>query len=702
MAAMTEPVRLVANPDGYVQAVNTIVTAHSPWDSIKAIPIPVLDPSVSPSDDSVLVPQFPVVTPGSGTWEGTVTCLDASLTPAARLLARCTGRAVVDRTFPEVLAASDAAPVTVVAGTGMITPRELAVIPARAKLGLLLADDLAAASLLVARTLLHGPAVAHLPDLAFDTQDDEEDGPTQAAPRRRLVGLELTTKDLRDHVGHGVAILAGRAHARDCFLQFADAAVCGRRQQSPARPHVHFPVVRQQPQPTACQQAGECCKVGHAVARHLRAGDIPAAFVVIDGCRTAVAGRGPVPADASLPLSMLHGASIAVAAALGSRGKGEGAAPLYSGLLRSGWTLGAALAEVNSALAADPTALGRLVLFGDAGLAPMANGLPTPEPVSLALAGHEQAPIAAGEPVLCHGPEPVAVHPQGPLALPATGPSSWWILTTAAGRSGGPIIVRPQRLTARWEQLRTWIERMRELRLIGLRTDSSALESIGRRARETVLSDAAADHLAAVTQAHATMATVQADLLRLQDQTIAAEIAAMHRSFYSFVDSWPEPWQVEELPVPQPCIQCSDLSVTRRLIVPGAGTGPRLVHDACARCGEVTAGAADPGVDAEIDAPLLVARGSCLSVRVRVTARDAPVAVTIGAAFRHDDLLGCRMHLLESLHLRSGETREFVAQGSTDPTAVLGPSDLRVLVLADGALTCHTRLVHVNAEADAA
>lgn len=689
-------VRLVDSADAYTEAVKVDVGASYSSDAGQAVPVLAFPGA---SDDYVLTSQFPVVAPGSGTWEGTITCLDASLAPAARLLAERTGRAVVIRTFPEVLAASCAAPVTVVASTDTVTPPELAAVPARAQLGLLLADDLATASRMVARTLLHGPAVADLADLAFDTlrERKKEDDPVSAPSMRRLIGLELTASDLRNHVDSGVAVLSGRAHARDCFLQFADAAVCGRREQDPLRP-VHFPADHRQPQPTACQQAGECCKIGHTVARHVRAGDVPAAFVVIDGCRTAIAGRGPVPADASLPLSMLHGSSIAVAAALGTRAGAEWAAPLYTGLLRSGWTLGAALAEVNSALAADPTAPGRLVLFGDAGLAPMTIAPSVTTPISLT--GPEQAVIAPGAPVRCNGPEPIAVHPRGPVAVPRSDPSSWWILTTAADRSGGPVVPRPHRLVESWGRLSSWVERIRELRLIGLRTDASALDSIERRAREAVITDAAADDLVAVTQAHKIMEQVHTELLSHQNLLIDTEVAMMHRSFYSFVDTWTEPWHVEEFATPVPCIQCADLSVTRRLVVPGAGTGPHFIYDVCARCGEVTTGSTNPGVDVHVDAPLFVTRGHQLSVRVRVTARDTPVAVTLGAAFRHDELLGCRLHLLKSIELQSCETREFEAHGSADPTAVLGPSDLRVLVLADGAVSCHTRLVNVRAEAD--
>ncbi|MBM0278954.1 hypothetical protein, partial [Micromonospora tarensis] len=289
-----------------------------------------------------------------------------------------------------------------------------------------MARDPATASRLAARTLLRGPTVAaSSDDLSFDTLA-VDGGP------RRLAGLDVTVAGLRAATRDDVAILAGRAHARDCSMDLLDGTICGRSEERALLPVEPVRADRWSGHLTACQQSQQCCKYGLRIRDNLRAAEIPAAFAVLDSCRTAASGDGAVRTDVSIPLTMLAGSTLAVVCAVGTRGGSAWAAPLLRGLLRAGLPLGTALAEVNQAIAADPAGVGRLALFGDAGLVPVPGGTPA----RLAASGDGVVEIPAGAAAtLVDGTGLLPAQPGGPVLVTRADATTSWALTEVCGRS---------------------------------------------------------------------------------------------------------------------------------------------------------------------------------------------------------------------------------------------------------------------------
>jgi hypothetical protein len=323
--------------------------------------VPVL---ARPGAPSTVVSGPAIVTPDPRAWQGVVLVTEDEFEPVGQVLARGSGRPMRRATLAEAVRLSTDVPVTVVGAVDGVTSAVLAALPTDSRLGLFVARDPATASGLAARTLLHGPTVAAgSVDLSFDTIT-EVDGPD------RLAGLDITVAGLRAATRNGVAILTGRGHAKNCSMNLLDGMICGRRDELALLPAEPVRPDRWSGHPTACQQSQQCCRYGYKISDNLRAAEIHAAFAVLDTCRIAASGDGAVRTDVSIPLTMLAGSSLAVVCAVGTRGGSSWAAPLLRGLLRAGLPLGTALAEVNQAIAADPTGLGRLALFGDAGLAP--------------------------------------------------------------------------------------------------------------------------------------------------------------------------------------------------------------------------------------------------------------------------------------------------------------------------------------------
>ncbi|MEU4219853.1 hypothetical protein [Actinoplanes sp. NPDC026623] len=650
--------------------------------------IPVLTP---PEGPSTVFPVPATPTPDPRAWQGVVLVTEDAFESVGRVLARGSGRPMRRATLADAVRLSTDVPVTVVGAVGGVTSAMLAALPTDAQLGLFVARDPATASALAARTLLHGPTVAAgSADLTFDTLA-EDSGPD------RLAGLDVTVAGLRAATQKGIAILAGRAHARNCSMDLMDGLVCGRRDERPMLPVEPVRPDRWAGHPTSCQQSHQCCRYGQEIRGNLRATEILAAFAVLDSCRSAASGDGSVRTDVSIPLTMLAGTALAVVSAVGTRGGSSWAAPLLRGLLRAGLPLGSALAEVNLAIEADPVGMGRLALFGDAGLAPVPGSTPARQVLSA-----EGAEIPAGPAAtLVDGTGLLPVRPGGPVVVSRGDGTTSWALTDAYGRSAGLVVPAPSLLAAAWQdEFRPWVQRMREMPEIGLRIDADRLDALDLAARTAVRQRAEAEHLPAAREAAEAYASARAGLAAEQHDMIEQELTVVARTFYHFTCSWQEPWQVCTADSVEQCPQCGDMTAVLRHITPAAGTGTRMHQLVCSRCGEVFAGAAGFPATARVTAPAEVGCGEQFRLAVEVAApADRAVAVTVGAAFRRQDLLRCRLDGIASVVLPAGELHTLELTGDSDPTQTIPDlHNIYVLVAVDGAVRCFTRAVWLRAQ----
>ncbi|MEV7327299.1 hypothetical protein [Micromonospora sp. NPDC093244] len=651
--------------------------------------VPVLAPPDAPS---AVVSEPATAMPGPRAWQGVVLVTDDDFEPVGQVLARGSGRPMRRATLAEAVRLSTDVPVTLVGAVDGVTSAVLAALPTHSRLGLFVARDPATASGLAARTLLHGPTVAaRSADLSFDTVT-EVDGPD------RLTGLDITTAGLRAATRSGVAILTGRGHAKNCSINLLDGMICGRLDEQALLPVEPVRPGRWSGHLTACQQSQQCCRFGYKISDNLRATDVHAAFVVFDACRIAASGDGAVRTDVSVPLTMLAGSSLAVICAVGTRGGSSWAAPLLRGLLRAGLPLGTALAEVNQAIAVDPTGLGRLVLYGDAGLAPMPGA--TAVRVTASADGTTEIPAGPAA-TLLDGTGLLPLRPGGPVVVSRADGTTSWALTEAYGRSIGPVAPAPGPLDVSWrDRFRPWSQRLRELPEIGMRVDGDQLDALDQAARTAVEQRAAAEHLGAAREAAEAYASARAGLFAVQHAAIEQELTVVARSFYHSYGGWPEPWQVlRTADDAERCLFCMDVTAVRHDIIPAAGTGPRLCYLVCSRCGEVFCGAAEFDATVGITAPVEVARGERFRLGVEVTASaDRAVAVTVGAAFRRQDLLRCRLDGIESVELAAGagHTVELAGESERERT-IPDMHNIYVLVAVDGAVRCFTRAIWLGA-----
>ncbi|GLY26202.1 hypothetical protein [Micromonospora sp. NBRC 101691] len=683
---MPDHERIPTSPAGRaVVAVNSIaeyVEAAAGVD-ISSGSIPVLQAHRGP------VPAMAVALPVAcahrdDNWTGTVFVCDEELTPVGEVLGRSTGRPVREGTIAAATALSRSGPVTVVARSMMVTPERLAAMPVDARLGFVTGADFASVSALVARSVRHGPAaVGRLRDLRFDTLTDEETTPD------RLTGASVTPSALRAAVADGVAVLVGRSHGRECLMHLRGGGICGRAEERPLLPVLPPVGSRWAEHPTACQQSDRCCRDDTSIGDHLRAADIPAAIAVLDGCRTAVAGGGKVRSEASIPLAMLDGMTLAVAVTIGMRGGCPHAGPLFRALLYAGLSLGEACAEVNGALAADPAGVGRLMLFGDAGLIPVPSAADPFDAARRLRDGERLAVPASSAALLVTGGLAIAAEPGGPLPVPRPDARSSWVLTEPATRPEAGIVLAPERLDARWHgRIRPWIERMRELPEMGLKVDHKALDVVARSAVTAVRARAEADHLAAAEAAVAAFATAQRDLAALQARLIEDEVQWASGNLYNFVDGWPQPWDVRMAPVPEICPQCRDRAAMRHRVRSGRGAGTDLCYVVCYLCSEVLAGVEDFPAEVTVEHPPEVRRGTTFEVSVSVTAPvGIPLDVAVGVTFTHEKRFHCSISDTLSFGLGPGRTRLLRFCGTSDAErAIPDWEPLTVMVAADGAV----------------
>ncbi|MFY1597078.1 hypothetical protein [Micromonospora sp. WMMD737] len=677
----TDRVTTVADPQAYAALAQRV-------DRDLAF-VPVLSPAGRPS---IVVAGPETVKPDPHAWQGTVLVTDDEFEPVGLVLARGSGRPMRRATLAEAVRLSMDGPVTLVGAVDGVTSAVLAALPPDARLGLFVARDPATASGLAARTLLYGPTVAaESDDLSFDTLS-EDGGP------HRLTGLDVTVAGLRAATRNGVAILAGRAHARDCSMDLMDGTICGRSEERALLPVDPVQPERWSKHPTACQQSQMCCKYGLRIRDNLRAAEIPAAFAVLDSCRTAASGDGAVRTDVSIPLTMLARSALAVVCAVGTRGGSSWAAPLLRGLLRAGLPLGTALTEVNQAISADPAGRGRLALFGDAGLVPV----PAASPARLATSAEGTVDIPAGAAVtMVDGTGLLPVHPGGPVVVTRADAATSWALTTVCGRSAGSVAPAPASLLVPWrDQFRPWSRRLRELTEIGLRVEGDRLDALDRQAATAVRQRAEAEHLTAAREAAEAYASARDGLVAVQHGAVEQELAVVARSFYHFLGGWPEPWQVRTAADVEECPQCGDATAVRHHVTPAAGTGPRLCYVVCSRCGEVLSGAEEFPATVRVTAPAEVARGERFHLAVDVIApQDRAVAVTVGAAFRRQDLLLCRLDGISSVELSAGTGHTVELTGDSDRERTIPDlHNVVVLVAVDGAVRCIKRAVWLRAQ----
>jgi hypothetical protein len=209
-----------------------------------------------------------------------------------------------------------------------------------------------------------------------------------------------------------------------------------------------------------------------------------------------------------------------------------------------------------------------------------------------------------------------------------------------------------------------------------------------------------AEHVAAAREAAEAYASARAGLVAVQHGAVEQELTVVARSFYHFIGGWPEPWQVRTADGAEQCPQCGDVTAVRHHVTPAAGTGPRLCYLVCSRCGEVLSGAAEFPATVRVTAPAEVARGERFRLAVEVTARaDRAVAVTVGAAFRRQDLLRCRLDGIASVELPAGAGHTVELTGDSDRERTIPDlHNIAVLVAVDGAVRCLTRAVWLRAQ----
>ncbi|MFI6761065.1 hypothetical protein ACIBF5_18205 [Micromonospora sp. NPDC050417] len=653
----------------------------------------------------------------AGQWVGTVVVCDEAYAPVAEVLARGSGRALRRGTMADATAAARNGPVTVVAGAASVTPEVLAAVPYDAPIGFLTGRSLASMSALVARTLLHGPTVmATRDDLWFDALADDASGGPDGIGRpdralARLTGPRLTPSGLRTALRPGIALLAGRGHARDCLMHLHGGGICGRAEEQPRLAVLPEVGAGWSEHPAACQQGDHCWRDDVSVRDHLRAADLNAAFVVLDSCRTAQVGAGSVRTDVSIPLTMLEGAALAVACAVGTRGGSPWAGQLFQSLVRAGLSLGAALAEMNGAIAVDRAGVGRLGLFGDAGLVPAPTAVAPTTVVGDAIGGATVVPSSPTGPAgtvtvrarraaqLVRGTGLLPADEGGPLVVPRRHGDSSWVVTTAAGRTGGRIDPAPSHLDEAWTtRVRPWLDRLRGLPALGWKIDRTALDGVHRTAVAALRQRAEAEHVAAAVAARVAFDGAVDELARIQSALVEREAEWIGQTFYSATDGWPEPWSSETEPEPSSCPQCSASALIRHRIRPAAGAGPELAYEVCVRCGEVLAGAGACAVTVSTANPPEVRAGTPFTLTVTVTGpADHPVSVAVGAAFQHQERFHCSISGGASFVLPPGGRRVVDFAGLTDSALTIPDQQpIKIILAADGALRCLTRSVWVR------
>jgi hypothetical protein len=642
--------------------------------------------------------EFGASVPGNSAdlrnWRGTVFVCDLNYAVVGEVLARATARPVLNGTVAEAIELSLSGPVTIVANADLITPRTIARIPPNAQIGLFTVRSVAAASKLAVRTVLGGPAAARFEDLSFTSA-----GPAAAGPGV-LPAEETTPAGLRDAIGSGVAILTGYAHGRDCLVLLGRAGICGRSQSEPLL-QVQPPLLHEwSGHPTSCQQGHGCRRDDADISEHVRAVDLRAAFVLLDSCRTAIVGASAVSSDVSIPIAMLEGHAIGVATAAGTRSGATYVGQLFRALLRSGLSLGQAVAEVNGAIAADHEAMGKLVLFGDAGLVAFPSERdPYEAAAQLDGSGEVEIPVGPGA-TLVAGASVIGVARSGPLIVPRGSLDSSWALTTTAGRGGGPVVEAPASLDVIWaHRVRPWLESLRVLEHMGFSLDDDAV-----RSAESVASTARRSRAEAATSEAAGAAVEQfqgaiAQLAAVQSGWVADEISWVRATFYDFTEHWTVPWQVISDADPIDCPQCgTDAALVHHVHVE-AGAGPEFLYVDCMLCGEVLCGSAAFLPVVVVEHPTEVWRGDPFNITVSITATaERPLEVAVGASFVQGDRFHCYLSAVTSVTLAPAERRSITFAGRTDGVrAIPDLQALKIIVAAEEAHVCLTRAIWLRA-----
>ncbi len=632
--------------------------------------------------------------PRAGQWIGEVVVLDAGVHPVAEVLARATGRPlrVLEGAtgWADALATSRTRPVTVVALVSSVSPADLAAIPNDAQLGLVLARTVEGAAALVARTVLLGPVIAPaggggLLDLSYDALGEQPTGPGH-------LGQEVSPSLLRTTLGEGIGVLAGRGHGRDCLAHLNGGGICGRSAEpsGPSGP-VELTLGGWSEHPTACQQGETCWRDDLMPADHLRAQEVAATVVVLDSCRTAVAGAGAVGPEVSLPLSLLEGTAIAAAAPVGTRAGITPTGQLFTALARGGHSLGAALAEMNGVIAGGAEGIGRLVLFGDAGLVPAPQVTPA-TPRSLDDDMTLTVPVDDGA-VLLDTADVLPLHPDGPVVLRRRDGRSAWLLTGIAGRTDGTVRGAPPELGTFWTGVvRGWMDRVANLPWQGVAIDRPGLDDLRRTTIASIRARASAPDVAAAEQAADRFDEVVRQLIEHQREVVAERTAEVASTFFAAIDAWPEPFQVDTRPEILDCPQCGLRALTDHRVTPAGGAGVELSYQVCARCGEVYAG--DPALSGvRVVAPAEARLGAEFEVSVEL-ANPGRLRrhVAVGAAALHEQRFGCRLASTAEAVVAPGETRKLTFTGTSDPAVTLPDLQaVKVIVMADGVLGCLTR-----------
>lgn len=491
-----------------------------------------------------------------------------------------------------------------------------------------------------------------------------------------------------------MAFLSGRAHGRDCLIHLDRAGICGRRTEAIPLASGRPPLRTWAGHTPSCQQGHGCWRDDVEAGEHVLAGDLEAAFVVLDSCRTSVVGGSPVPVDVSIPLAMLAGSSLAVVTASGTRTAGHYAGDLVVGLVRAGFPLGRAVAEANGCLGADPPAAGRLVLFGDAGLVPVPDGV-----APRGAADADGVVVAAGPALVRHASRGLEVVDGSAVVVPRPDGSSSWVLPAGPG----PCTLTPlgETRTARWPQrLGRWLTRLEEWSYLGLPFDRELLT--GYRDRYAGCIARLEGELGAGTRSEVERdaRSLLDDLAEFQRRWVQDEVDWVSRTFYDFTENWLTPWEIESGPDLLSCPQCGGRSAHLDTVRPRAGSAVELAYVDCVRCGEVSAGSFHPRFGLTVLSPAEALVGDPFEVAVLVTApRDRGLEATLGAALVWEERFGCQLVSSRTVTLGPAESVTVRFAGRSGPATKPDLLSMRVIVAAEGEIVCATRGVWLRAVA---
>lgn len=608
-----------------------------------------------------------LTSPSREHWKGLVAYAEEDAGRLAAVLAGATGRPLVQvNTATEALSLSLDSPVTMVCEAGEVTPELLAAVAPEHMVGFLTASDHATASLLVAKNVLFAGALAGLPDVTFDAIGGVQEG------ERVLAGRFATPTALKAEIGAGAAILAGRAHGRDCLMHLHGGGICGRAWSGRAPSAVPLHLGMQgSSHYTACQQSDRCWRDDVAPSDHVRAQELRVGVAVLDGCRIAQVGEGTIGTEVSIPLSLLGGHALAVICGAGTRGGFADAPEQVRSDIRSGAAIGQALAAANMTIERRVGAGGKLILLGDAGLclSPDQDRRVT-RPIGEFIANPDSAAKAGEQRAKSPG------HPS----------------QTSDFRFGQNFDRSSSTLLA----LSKWVGRLQSAEALGITFKPNHLDAIKSRISAidtTAAIDATREESARsdeVDSCTAALSAIQTDIARRELEWISSQ-------FYQFTDGWAKPQSSSSSTYRETCPQCSRASVrVQDFDLLGYGADFRLVD--CIRCGALMSGFRDFPLELRVSVPPEAQVGAGFNVEVCVSnVMDEPVRVDLVAAFHNGRRTHAHLRTHSAFTVGPGERRTHSFEASTGPDAVPDLHPLTIFIIAEGAVRAYSRSVWMRA-----